>query len=50
MKYEKPEVALLATAIDAVRGQSKLGSVTDSTTDPFTGQPRGVISAYESDE
>jgi hypothetical protein len=50
MKYEKPEVALLATAIDAVRGGAKLGPQFDSMTEPFLCLPRGVITAYESDD
>ncbi len=46
VKYEKPEVATLATAIDAVRGQNKFGSQVDSRTDPITHQPLGMVMAY----
>ena len=50
MKYEKPEVATLATAIDAVRGGAKLGPQLDSRTEPLLCLPRGVITAYDMDD
>ena len=44
MNYEKPKVVLLASAVDAVRGQDK--------DDPpnFDGVQGLTISAYQSDE
>jgi hypothetical protein len=50
MKYEKPEVAMLVNATEAVRGGTKLGTQVESRTDPITHQPLGMVMAYESDE
>lgn len=47
MKYQKPELTLLAPAVIAVQGKSK-----DNTHAPdlVMGQPRFSIGAYEADE
>jgi hypothetical protein len=43
MKYEKPEVVVLAKAVNAIQGVHKGGTTVDS-------QPIGTTPAYEADE
>jgi hypothetical protein len=44
MKYEKPEVTVLANAVDAVQCQTHKASIGIDCT------PRGAGAAYEADE
>jgi hypothetical protein len=44
MSYEKPELALIASAVEAVKGQG------DKDGTSFDGQPQATNAAYESDE
>jgi hypothetical protein len=46
MIYRKPEIAKLGPALNAVRGQTKMGAVPDA----FPPHNRPSISAYEADE
>jgi len=48
MKYSKPELTLLARAVEAVQGISKTAHV---ATDAMNGQPfDATLEAYEADE
>ncbi len=47
MKYEKPEITLLANAVAAIQSSSKFN---EDVTDSLPDQPLQSISAYEADE
>jgi hypothetical protein len=49
MKYNKPEVLVLASAVDAVQSNVKNSTSTSDVQTPFTGQ-HGTLIAYEADE
>jgi hypothetical protein len=51
MKYEKPEIALLGAAINAVQScPDKAGQKADSSGGCGTGRPHSGAAAYEADE